>query len=115
MQFSSLTTHSAEVNIGIVAACLPTLIPLYRLLRNKIIAVHQYFMSRRGRFPLSLSGQSREPNRSTQTAAWRSQREVEPAIPRNAQWVNPLPRVFLRSETAREEDVEMQTRLARPD
>ena len=114
MPLSALTVHSAEVNIGIVAACLPTLLPLYRLLRNKFIAVHEYFKSRRSRSLQSLWGQNLEPNYSTQTAAGRSQREVEMATPHNAQWVNSIPRVFLKNDTARDEDVEMQIQFARP-
>jgi len=40
---NNLTPHSAEVNIGIAAACIPTLLPLYRLLRDKYIATHHTF------------------------------------------------------------------------
>ena len=37
----TLAPYSAEVNIGIAAACIPTLLPLYRRLRDKFIDVRR--------------------------------------------------------------------------
>ena len=112
--FPRLTTYSAEVNIGIIAACLPTLLPLYRLLRDKIIAARKHLKSRRSRSPQPLCHHSGGRNTSTQQpAAWESQTEVEMGTPHSAQWVRPTPRTFLGGEMARDEDVETQTELAK--
>ena len=107
----SLTTHSAEVNIGIVAACLPTLLPLYRLIHDKIIAVRKNVTSKTGRFPRLWSGQSHKANISSPKALRGSQKRGKRAIPPNAQWAHSASRTFIRFEKAEDEDIEMQTRF----
>ena len=106
----SLTNHSAEVNIGIVAACLPTLLPLYRLLRDKIIALRNNPTSTTGRFLRFSFGQSHKQTILSLHAVREFQRGDEIAIPQNAQRVNST-HAFARIGNAGDEDVEMQTRF----
>lgn len=113
---SSLTTHSAEVNIGIVAACLPTLIPLYRLVRDKIIAFRKNLPSMTGRFYVNngklLFGRTRSAKTSQQSIR-DSQREDEIALPQNAQWKYSMPVTPVGVKEVGYDDVEMQTLFGR--
>lgn len=86
---SKLTAHSAEVNIGIVAACLPTLIPLCRLVRDKTIAFRNTLVSMTGRFYVNngrlVFGQTRSAEASSQQNIREARREDEVTLPQNAQ------------------------------
>ncbi|KAL9133093.1 MAG: hypothetical protein Q9175_005732 [Cornicularia normoerica] len=108
---SVLIYHSAEVNIGIVAACIPTLLPLYRLFRDKIITAHQSSTSATGRFAHLFFGQGRKTDASSHKALWKSRKKDEFSVPQNAKWANSPPHVFLRTGKVGAEDVEMQTRM----
>ncbi len=57
-----LTSNSAEVNIGIIAACIPTLLPLYRLIRDKFSIAGQNSSLNLSRFTKLLFGQTSETN-----------------------------------------------------
>ena len=106
---SVLTSHSAEVNIGIVAACIPTLLPLYRLFRDRIITARQSSMSTIGRFKYFIFGQGPNPDASSRKAIWESGRKVELSTPPNAKWANSSSPGFIITK-AEVEDVEMQRR-----
>ena len=103
---SSLTIHSAEVNIGIIAACLPTLLPLYCLVRDKITSTTGRFYVDNGRF---LFGQRPNADNPLQQATLGPRTEVEVALPQNAQRVNSAHRLFTTFEEAEDKDVGMQT------
>ena len=83
--------HSAEVNIGIIAACLPTLLPLYRLVRDKITSTTGRFYVDNGRF---LFGQRPNTADSSQQAIQSPGTELEAALPQNAQRVNSAQGLF---------------------
>ena len=110
---SSLTFHSAEVNIGIAAACLPTLLPLYRLLRDKINAARKDSTSTTGRFREVFLGQGRKTNVSSLKPILKSRKEDEFPVPSNAEWASTTPRAFIRIGRAGDEDVEMQTPIVK--
>lgn len=109
---SSLTAHSAEVNIGIIAACLPTLIPFYRLIRDKITAFRQSLSSITGRFYVNngrlLFGRSHSSRTSSLQSIREAQRENEVTLPQNAQcrYSMPVTPVGVKEVGY---DVEMQT------
>ena len=109
----NLTSHSVEVNIGIITACLPTLLPLYRILRDKNFTTRQGFTSATSRFKQLFSGQERKPNLSLHEAFWRPQRESVSSIPQNAEWASSTSQTFIRRGKAGDEDVEMQTQIVR--
>lgn len=106
----SLTFYSAEVNIGIVAACLPTLLPLYRLLRDKIDAARARSGSKTGRFPQCVFGQGGRTDTS-QTALWERRKAATTPIPQNAQWASSPPHAIIRVGKVEDGDLEMQTRF----
>ncbi|KAF6235475.1 hypothetical protein HO173_006158 [Letharia columbiana] len=102
--------RDAEVNIGIAAACLPTLLPLYRLLRDKIIATREGSTSTTGRFThFFSSGRGRKPNASSQEDLWRSRKEYGLPIPPNAEWASSTSQTLVSFGRMGDEDVEMQT------
>ena len=103
---SSLKTHRAEVNIGIIAACLPTLLPLYRLVHDKITSTTGRFYIDNGRF---LFGQRPNADNSLQQATRGPRTESEAALPQNAQRVDSVHRLFTMSGEAEDKDIEMQT------
>ena len=105
--FSSLKSTSAEVDIGIIAACVPTLLPLYRLIRDKSSAVYQTSSFGAGRFPKLFLGRSSKTSTTSQKPLWRAH-EGEPAFtPRPDEWKDSLSHPFKRIERAGSEDVEM--------
>ena len=103
---SSLTIHSAEVNIGIIAACLPTLLPLYCLVRDKITSITGRFYVDNGRF---LFGQRPNADNPLQRAIQDPPTEGEAALPQNAQRVSSAHRLFTITGEAEDKDIEMQT------
>ena len=104
---SSLTTHSAEVNIGIIAACLPTLLPLSRLIHDKITSTTGRFYVHHGNF---LFGQRPNAENPLQQATHDPPRtESEVALPQNAQRVNSARGIFTMTGEAEDKDIEMQT------
>lgn len=110
---SSLTLHSAEVNIGIAAACLPTLLPLYRLLRDRINAARKDSTSTTGQFRQVFFGQGRKANASSLKPILKSRKEDEFSVPPNAEWASSTPLAFTRIGRAGDEDVEMQTPIVK--
>lgn len=109
---SSLTAHSAEVNIGIIAACLPTLMPLYRPVRDKITAFRQSLSSITGRFYVNngrlLFGRSHSSRTSSLQSIREAQRENEVTLPQNAQCRYSMPVTPVGIKEAGYDDVEMQ-------
>ena len=105
---SSLTVHSAEVNIGIIAACLPTLLPLYRLVRDKIRSTTGRFHVDDGKF---LFGQRPNADISSQQAPQGPPHaDSEATLPQNAQRVYSGHRPFTTfGEAEEDKDTEMQT------
>lgn len=110
--------RSFEVNIGIIAACTPTLLPLYRLFRDRATTARQSSTSTAGRFASFFAfgpGRDKTDASSQSKALWRSPRRKEEeslsTIPRNAGWKGSAPRAFVRIGTAGDEDVEMQSRI----
>ena len=103
----SLTTHSAEVNIGIIAACLPTLLPLYRLIHDKLTSTTGRFYVHHGKF---LFGQRPNADNPLQQATHDPPRtESEIALPQNAQRVNSARGIFTMTGEAEDKDIEMKT------
>ena len=105
----TLISYSAEVNIGVAAACLPTLLPLYRLLRDKIVAAREGSTSTTGRFTRFFFGQGRKSNVTSQKALWETRNEHTPTMPQNRGWANSTSQAFIRIGKARDEDMDMQT------
>ena len=103
---SSLMMHSAEVNIGIIAACLPTLLPLYRLVHDKITSTTGRFYVDNGRF---LFGQIPDADNSLQQATLGPRTQAEAALPQNAQRVNSAHQLFTMTGEAEDKDIEIQT------
>ena len=103
---TSLTTHSAEVNIGIIAACLPTLLPLYRLVHDKITSTTGRFYVYNGKF---LFGQRPNATNSLQQPTQGNRAEAEGALPQNAQRADSVQRLFSVNGEAEDKDMEMQT------
>ena len=107
---SSLTIHSAEVNIGIIAACLPTLLPLYRLIHDKITSTTGRFYVHHGRF---LFGQRPNAENPLQQATQGPPRTGSAAaLPQNARRVNSAHELSTMTGEAEDKDVEMQTSLS---
>ena len=105
-----LTSHSAEVNIGIVAACIPTLLPLYRLFRDRIITARQSSTSTTGLLKYFIFGQGPESDASSRKAVWGLGAKSEFTTPPNAKWANSSSPDFIKIRKAEVEDVEMQRR-----
>ena len=73
---------SAEVNIGILAACVPTLLPLYRLIRDKIINVRRNSLSGPGRFTRFFTGRTSSKSVPVSTdPLWKSRSAKVPPYP----------------------------------
>ena len=109
---SGLTAHSVEVNIGIIAASLPTLLPLYRLLRDKVIAVRANSTSITGRFQWLGFGQRREAEVASQSAGPETHEDKVMGGTRSSQWANSTIGAFARIGNADGEDVEMHGGVA---
>lgn len=109
--------HSAEVNIGIVAACLPTLIPLYRLVRDKTIAFRDKLPSMTGRFYVNngrlVFGRTHSAKTSSQQSVRESEREDEIIMPQSARWISSMPVTPVGIKEAGYNDVEMQAPFGR--
>ncbi|CAF9936397.1 MAG: hypothetical protein ALECFALPRED_006841 [Alectoria fallacina] len=105
--------RDAEVNIGIAAACLPTLLPLYRLLRDRINAARKDSTSTTGQFRQVFFGQGRKANASSLKPILKSRKEDEFSVPPNAEWASSTPLAFTRIGRAGDEDVEMQTPIVK--
>ena len=102
---SNLTMHSAEVNIGIIAASLPTLLPLYRLVHDKIPSTTGRFYIDNGNF---LFGQRPNADNSLQQATQTPRTEAEAVLPQNSQRVNSAHEIFSIFEEEEDKDIEMQ-------
>ena len=98
--------HSAEVNIGIIAASLPTLLPLYRLVHDKITSTTGRFYVDYGRFRF---GQRPNADNPLQQATQSPRADSEPALPPNAQRANSTHQIFSIFSEAEDKDIEMQT------
>ena len=96
--------HSAEVNIGIIAACLPTLLPLYRLVHDKIASTTGRFYVYNGKF---LFGQRPTADSSFQQATQNPRTEAPAVLPQNAQRVNSAHQMFSIFGEAEDKDIEV--------
>lgn len=101
-----LLMHSAEVNIGIIAACLPTLLPLYRLVRDKITSTTGRFYIDNGRF---LFGQRPNADVSLQRSTQSPGTESKAALPQNAQRGNSAHGLFSITGEVDDGDIEKRT------
>lgn len=88
---------------------MPTLLPLYRLFREKIITARQNSTSTTARLADFVFGQGHKTNASSQKPTWMSRKEDKFSVPQNAEWANSTSHTFVRIGKAGDEDVEMQT------
>lgn len=103
--------RTIEVNIGIVAACMPTLLPLCRLFRNKLIIPRQSSISTTAHLAHFDFGQGHKTSPPSQEALWMSRKDDKFSVPPNAEWATSTPHAFIRMGRVGDEDVEMQTRM----
>ena len=107
MEISSLTDGSAEVNIGICTACIPTLLPLYRLLRDRFNGKRPSEHSSQSprAFTRMLMGRRRSSKKtSSQGSLFRTHVRNNISGPLNIETPHTTPSRFGRSE-----DLEMKT------
>lgn len=98
-----------EVNIGIIAPCIPTLMPLFRLLHDELAAVRHGYTSKKAHLVPHASNQGCGTHSSSQEPISKSRKDEDDIpLPRNAEWVSPISHAFTRAGKAGKEDIEMQ-------
>ena len=116
LDLTDFLPHRAEVNIGIAAACIPTLLPLGRLIRDKLIVPYQSSPSSLGRLTRSLLGQGRTMGDSSRRPSF-GLRKAKNSLhdpDKHECWPSKF-HPFAEIERHEYEDIEMRpTTLARP-
>lgn len=103
-----LTSNSAEVDIGIVAACIPTLLPLYRLIHDKFSIAGQNSSLNLSRFTKLLFGQTSETSTIARKPLWRHHKRDPSSALQQGERKDSTSHPFTQIEKDGYEDIEME-------